>query len=59
MNVFLLTAYLGNKELPVFPMGLSCIQSSLNGHDVKIFDLNLSPKPFEEMKKIITGIHPM
>ncbi len=58
MKVLLLTSYLGDKELPVFPVGLSCIQSSLNGHDVKIFDLNLSPKPFEEMKKIITGYSP-
>ena len=58
MNVFLLTAYLGNKELPVFPMGLSCIQSSLPGHNAKIFDLNLSPKPFEEMKERIARFSP-
>jgi radical SAM superfamily enzyme YgiQ (UPF0313 family) len=58
MNILLLTSYLDDKELPVFPMGLSCIKSSLHGHNVKIFDLNLSPKPFEEMKDIITVFLP-
>jgi len=58
MKVLLLTSYLGDKELPVFPLGLSCIQSSLSGHDVKIFDLNLSPKPFDQMKEMITEFSP-
>ena len=58
MNVLLLTSYLGDKEPLVFPIGLSCIKSSLNSHVVKIFDLNLSPKPFEEIKEIIAGFLP-
>ena len=58
MNVLLLTSYLGDKEPLVFPIGLSCIKSSLNSHVVKIFDLNLSPKPFEEIKEIIADFLP-
>jgi len=53
VNILLLTSYLGDKEPLVFPIGLSCIKSSLIGHTVKIFDVNLSKKPFEEIKEII------
>ena len=58
MNVLLLTSYLGDKEPLVFPIGLSFIKSSLNSHVVKIFDLNLSQKPFEEIKEIIAMFLP-
>lgn len=58
MNVLLLTSYLGDKEPLVFPIGLSCIKSSLSNHIVKVFDVNLSQKPFEEIKEIIAGFLP-
>jgi anaerobic magnesium-protoporphyrin IX monomethyl ester cyclase len=53
MNILLLTSYLGDNEPLVFPIGLSCIKSSLNNHNVKVYDVNLSKMPFEEIKEII------
>lgn len=58
MEILLLTSYLGDAEPLVFPIGLSCIKSSLTGHTVEIFDLNLSNKPFEELKNIIAEFSP-
>ena len=42
MKVMLIQAYLGRKELPVFPLGLAMLAAVLPGHDVKIFDPNVS-----------------
>lgn len=58
MKVFLLTSYLGGNEPPVFPLGLACIKSGLNGHTVKAFDMNISGRAFEELQGLVGSFHP-
>lgn len=58
MNILLVQAYLGGSEPPVFPLGLSCLASSLTGHNVKVFDPNVSVNPFTEMADILEDFRP-
>ncbi|MBI5238702.1 MAG: cobalamin B12-binding domain-containing protein [Deltaproteobacteria bacterium] len=58
MKVLLVQSYLGGNEPLVFPIGLSCIKSALGGHDVRVFDTNVSPRPFDELKEMIAGLGP-
>jgi putative variant cofactor biosynthesis B12-binding/radical SAM domain protein 1 len=58
MKVLLVQSYLGSSEPLVYPIGLACLKSSLDGHDIKVFDTNTSPRPFEELKEAISGFGP-
>lgn len=58
MKLLLIQSYLGGKEPPVYPLGLACISSVLPDHDVRIFDPNVSERPFEELKEIIKTFSP-
>ncbi|MEW6416566.1 MAG: cobalamin-dependent protein [Nitrospirota bacterium] len=58
MKVLLVQSYLGDNEPLVYPIGIACIKSALNSHDVMIFDTNTSLKPFDELKEIITSFKP-
>lgn len=52
MKILLVQSYLGRNEPggAVFPIGLCCIASMLDGHDIEILDLNLYQSPLEELK---------
>lgn len=58
MNILLAQAYLGRTEPPVFPLGLSCLASSVKGHNLKVFDPNVYEDPFSELTDIMETFRP-
>jgi len=58
MKILLVQAYIGRNEPPVFPLGLACLKSSLEGHQVKIVDMNITERPFDELKEATAGFKP-
>ena len=49
MNVLLIQSYLGGNETPVYPLGLACLKSELDGMNVRVFDPNLSEEGREQV----------
>jgi len=58
MRVLLVQSYLGGREPPVFPLGISCLSSLLYEHEVKVFDANISEDPFKDFDNIIKEFSP-
>jgi len=58
MKILLVQAYIGNTEFPVFPLGLSCIVASIKRQNIKIFDPNVSKKPFLEFATVLAKFKP-
>jgi len=58
MHILLIQAYLGRGEPPVAPLGLASLAAHLTEHQVKIFDPNLSTRPFEETVSVIEDFKP-
>ena len=58
MNILLVQAYLGKTEAPVFPLGLSCLASSIKGHNVKVFDPNVSEDYVSELSNMLKDFRP-
>jgi radical SAM superfamily enzyme YgiQ (UPF0313 family) len=58
MRVLFIQAYLGRKELPIFPLGLSMIATVLEGHDVRIYDPNVVEDPYGELKNSLKEFQP-
>jgi 5-methoxybenzimidazole methyltransferase len=58
MNILLIQSYIGNNELPVFPLGLSHIAASIDDHRVKIFDPNIVSDPFGAFEKELVEYKP-
>lgn len=58
MKVLLLQAYMGEGESAVFPVGLALLASSVWQHQVKVFDPNISPNPYGELKTILLDFEP-
>jgi 5-methoxybenzimidazole methyltransferase len=58
MKIFMLTAYLGGFEKPVYPLGLAYLKSALDDHDVDAIDLNVSKNPFQELIKRLLQFTP-
>lgn len=58
MRVLLIQSSLDGAEPPVYPIGLASIAANLTGHDVKIFDPNISAKPYDELRGVLRGFSP-
>ncbi|MDU9048091.1 MAG: cobalamin-dependent protein [Candidatus Electrothrix sp. Rat3] len=58
MRVLYVQQYLGGKELLVMPIGLLYIATAASAHDAKLFDMNASPAPYEELEQIILDYDP-
>jgi anaerobic magnesium-protoporphyrin IX monomethyl ester cyclase len=58
MKIFLVQAYLGRREAPIFPLGLAYLASNLINHDVKVFDPNVADDPYGELAKQVKGFNP-
>lgn len=60
MNVLLVQSYLGRKEADgtVFPLGLCYIASSLDNHNVEIFDPNTSQRPYDDLSAKVSDGSP-
>lgn len=58
MKILLVQAFTLPYEPHIFPLGLSYVATMLKEHDVRIFDLNISPKPYDELVDIIKEFSP-
>lgn len=60
MKVLLVQSYLGRYESEgaIFPLGLCCIASALIGHNIQIFDPNVSDSPFIELEERVKAFKP-
>ncbi len=60
MKVLLVQAYLGRNEADgaIFPLGLCYIATALKGHEVEMFDPNISQNPYEEITEKIKIFQP-
>jgi anaerobic magnesium-protoporphyrin IX monomethyl ester cyclase len=58
MKILLVQSYMGSSEPAVFPRGLACLKSSLDSHNVRVFDTNVSSDPFRELQEIIREFRP-
>jgi radical SAM superfamily enzyme YgiQ (UPF0313 family) len=58
MRVLLVQSYLGGDEPPVYPVGLACLVPALKGHEARVFDMNTSGAPFEELGALILDFSP-
>lgn len=43
MNTLLIQSYLDGNDPPVYPLGIACLKSELDGMNVHVFDPNLPP----------------
>lgn len=58
MKILLIQSYLGRRERPVFPLGLSYLGGSLKGHEVSIIDPNVEEDPFGSIRKRLSDFKP-
>jgi len=58
MKIFLVQSYLGGNEPLVVPLGLLCLASTLDEHDVRIFDTNSTDLPFVELQDRVMEFAP-
>lgn len=58
MKLLLVQSYLAKEEVMLYPLGLVCVASSLDKHEVRIFDLNLYEDPFAELEKHLVEYQP-
>ena len=58
MKILLLAPPKGRTELPIFPLGLAQIAAGLRLHSVKIYDLNLFPRPLQVISRIMNSENP-
>lgn len=59
MRVLLIQSYLGNKEYPVYPLGLSYLAASLSEHEVRLLDLNtVCGDVLARLKEDVTEFNP-
>lgn len=58
MKVLLVQSYLGGNEPLVYPIGIACLAATLRDHEVVLFDMNTSTRPFDELADIIASSKP-
>jgi radical SAM superfamily enzyme YgiQ (UPF0313 family) len=60
VKIVLVQSWLGGNEPLVYPLGLACLTAALRaeGHDVALFDLNTSTRPFDELRDRIATERP-
>lgn len=58
MKILLIQSYLEKEDLKVYPLGLVCLASCINGHDLRICDLNLYKDPYVKLEKELLEYNP-
>lgn len=58
MRILLVQTWLGREQHPVLPLGLATIAGSLEKHQVRIEDLNLSRSPMERLRSVLADYNP-
>jgi radical SAM superfamily enzyme YgiQ (UPF0313 family) len=60
MRVLLVQALLGRQEPRgvIFPLGLCYVATALEGHEVRVLDLNLCESPYEELRSQMHAYRP-
>jgi putative variant cofactor biosynthesis B12-binding/radical SAM domain protein 1 len=58
MKILLIQSYLEKEDLKVYPLGLVYLASCINGHDLRICDLNLYKDPYVKLEKELLEYNP-
>lgn len=58
MRVLLVQMWLGRREKPIYPIGLSTIASALRHHDVRLMDPNISLDPWKSLEQKLAEFQP-
>jgi len=58
VKVLLVNAMLGRRQMPIYPLGLSCLASALEGHEVKVLDPAVLPRPLDEVERAARSFAP-
>lgn len=58
MRILYVQQYLGGDELLVMPIGLLYIATAASSHEAKLFDMNASKDPYQDLDKIIQEYDP-
>lgn len=58
MKILLVQTCLGGEETPIFPLGLSCLASSIKGHNIKVIDANISSNYLVEISELLINFSP-
>lgn len=58
MKILLVQSYMGKDAPLVYPLGLAYIAAGLDSHEIRLLDLNLCDKPYEELRKTLKEFQP-
>lgn len=62
MNVLLLQSFLSGNETPIYPLGLACLKSELEGMNVRVFDPNIQVRHthqlYPKLSEIVSSFQP-
>ena len=58
MRVLLVQAYVADRDILVYPLGLACLVACLGAHEVRTLDLNVYADPFGELSRVLADFHP-
>lgn len=58
MRVLLVQAYVSDRDILVYPLGLACLAACLEGHEVRALDLNTHADPWAELERTLAGFRP-
>jgi len=58
MRVLLVQAYVADRDILVYPLGLACLVACLGAHEVRTLDLNVCADPFGELSRVLTDFRP-
>ncbi|NDY55456.1 radical SAM protein [Desulfovibrio sulfodismutans] len=58
MRVLLVQAYVSDRDILVYPLGLACLAACLQEHQVRTLDLNICSDPWGELSRVLEGFRP-
>jgi anaerobic magnesium-protoporphyrin IX monomethyl ester cyclase len=58
MKILLIQTWLGRKEKPIYPLGLSTLAGDLTDHEVHIIDPNVLPDPWLPLEEELIAFQP-
>ena len=56
--MLLVQAYVADRDILVYPLGLACLVACLGAHEVRTLDLNVCADPFGELSRVLTDFRP-
>jgi radical SAM superfamily enzyme YgiQ (UPF0313 family) len=58
MRVLLVQAYVADRDILVYPLGLACLAACLGEHEVRGLDLNVCDDPWGELARVLAAFRP-